>query len=252
MLARIGWIAAALAAGLLLQIAVQINMLHWLPDFPVYLGLALLAAATALAAAPLALVSTPQQASAATARPVVPLWLPRLIVSASSVLAIAHAALALGSSSTAIEWWRNAALWPALLMGVSTCVLTGPRWKSLLIILLLGEGAAALLGCWYAPNSGEPQSLRGYQYVLAAALVSVVALLAAIAAEPRLCRDWLVWALVLASAALGVVCLARPDTEQAQPLMLGVAALRLALLVVAANRWLKLAAQNPAPFARKP
>jgi hypothetical protein len=48
MLRRLGWFGCALSAGLLLQIAIQIRALGWLPDFPVYIALAVLAGLAAI------------------------------------------------------------------------------------------------------------------------------------------------------------------------------------------------------------
>jgi len=239
MLARLGWIGTAIATGLLLQIAVQIKMLQWLPEFPVYLGLAMLAAvAASLAALPLMLTKglPPRR----------PSWRRTLAIAGLVPLTmVVHTLLAAKSSSSAVEWWRNVALGPALFAGAVACVLTGPGWKSLFALWPLGEGAAAILACWYAPSSGEAQSMRAYQYVLVAAVISVLAQLPTAVMEPRFRPAWSLWAYVATTAGLALICLAQPETEAAQPLMLGVAALRLFVLIVAVNRWLKLAADGP-------
>lgn len=242
MLARFGWIGTTLAVGLLLQIAVQINALHWLPDFPVYLGLALLSAVAAVVAAPVASVAmarkslTPGDA---------PRWLRVLALAGFAAAALIHAVLAARSSSSALEWWRNVLLWPALLCGIVACVLAGPSWQSLLFLWPLGEGVASLLASWYAPSLGESQSLQAYQSVLLTALVSVLSMLPGVIAVPRWRGSWSLWTYILASVALAVVCFVQPDTERAQPLMLGVGWLRLGALMTAVNRWLKLVAEDP-------
>jgi hypothetical protein len=242
MLARLGWIGTALATGLLLQIAVQINALHWLPDFPVYLGMAMLSAAVAVLAAPIAAVA----AARGTQSPgKAPRWPHRLALAGFAAAAAIHAVLAARSSSSALEWWRNVALWPALLCGIAACVLASLKWQPLLFLWPLGESVASLSASWYAPSLGESQSLRAYQYVLIAALVSVLSLLPGVIAQPRWRGSWSLWTYVLASVALAVVCFVQPDTERAQPLMLSVGLLRLGLLVAAVNRWLKLVAADP-------
>lgn len=229
MLARIGWIGSALATGLLLQIAVQINLLHWLPDFPIYLGLALLSATIAALAAPFASTTTVPA----------PPWMNPCARVCFASFEVVHAVLAAKSSSSFVEGWRNIMLWPALAIGILACVFNGPRWLSLPILWPLGEAAAAILACWYAPSLGEPQSLRAYQYVLLAAIFSIVLSLAIASAEPGLRKNRSLWGFVVASLAFGLICLAQPDAERAQPLMLAMGVLRLGLIMLAANRWLK-------------
>jgi len=244
MLERLGWIGTAISAGLLLQIAVQINGLHWLPDFPVYLGLALLAGGTAVGASLLLFAAAASKSARSGSSPA-PFWVRMLVIGGFASLAIVHAVLAVGSSSTAVEWWRNAMLWPAALAGISVCVLTGPRWKSLLVLWPLGEAAAALLGCWYAPNSGESHSLRAYQYVLAAALISAAVLLPAILFDARCRRSWSLWGFAAASLAMPLVCLLQPDTAHAQGFLSAVALLRLGMVLIAVDR--SLASDRDAP-----
>lgn len=239
MLARLGWIGTALAAGLLLQIAVQINALHWLPDFPVYVALAMLAAVAAGLAAPALMLRKGLP-------PRRPSWRRMLAISwFVPVTMVVHGLLAAKSSSSTLEWWRNIALWPALLAGATACVLTGPRGKSLLILWPLGEAAASILACWYAPSSGESQSLRAYQYVLIAAMISLLALLPVAISGPRWRTDWSWWGFAVTTVALGLVCLWRRETEPAQSLMMALAALRLGMLVLAVDRWLKQFAESP-------
>src|SRR5215211_7336032 len=106
MLSRPGWIGCALATGLLLQIGVQIRWLRWLPDFPIYLALALVAGGAAVAAG--AFLSAAAARKRSTGRP--PLWLQIAAIGGFALLAIFHAALAARASSSAVEWWRNALL----------------------------------------------------------------------------------------------------------------------------------------------
>jgi hypothetical protein len=232
MLARLGWIGTALAAGLLLQIVVQINALHWLPEFPVYLALAMLAAVSAGLAAPALMLTKGLP-------PRRPSWRRTLAIAGFvPVTMVIHGLLAAKASSSAIEWWRNVALWPALLAGATACVLTGPGWRSLLFLWPLGEAAACILACWYAPSFGESSSWRGYQYVLVAALITAAFLLSLGLLEPRWRRRWSLWLLLAATFALPLICLIQPDTEAGQPWMLGVAVVRFGLLVIAVDRWL--------------
>lgn len=227
MLARLGWIGCSTATGLLLQIALQIQWLHWLPDFPIYPALALLAGGMAMVAAPMLFV---RSASKSAARGGKGKYFAKLLLLAGfALLAIVHAALAARSSSTAVEGWRNLLLWLALLAGLAACVLTF-RWpKALLSTWSLGEAAVAILACWYAPSLGESHSLRAYQYVLVAALLTALALIP-VWLTGREWTQWPLWGTLLATAALPLICLVQPDPEQAQSVMALAGALRFALI----------------------
>src|SRR4051812_30334429 len=104
MLERWSHLACALATGLLLQIAVQIRALHWLPDFPIYIALALLAGAAAICG-----VGAPFRNRSIVGAVLGVVFL---------ICAEGHAALAL-SESLAMERWRDLILWPALICGLA-------------------------------------------------------------------------------------------------------------------------------------
>lgn len=221
MLTRLGWIGIALATGLLLQIVVQIRWLQWLPDFPIYPALAMLASAVALFAMPLAALRGGR-----------PAWTSGAVFVA---LAIAHAALAAVASSSALEWWRDVVLWPALVAGIAACALTAPRRPiTPLAIWCLGEAAVTILACWYAPSRGESYSLRAYQYVLIGGLATVAF------GSPRLWLEqmrWITWfyglTLVVPQQGMLVTCLLLSDPDQAQGILLGLSALRFVLFASA-------------------
>lgn len=237
MLSRFGWIGVALATGLLLHIAVQIQRLHWLPDFPLYPGLALLAGGVALLSVPMLVPSAAGNSA--------PSWWRIAATAGFAPLAICHAVLAANASSSAIEWWRDALLWPALLVGVAACWSNKPTWQTLPLVWSLGEAAVAVLACWYAPSWGESQSWRAYQTVIAAAFISFVALLPVVIASASLRKSWALWGFAIASLALPLICLIQPEAERAQSLINGVAILRLLLLLAAVWRWLAIVAAIP-------
>ena len=162
-------ISCCLAAGLLVQIAVQIKLLRWLPDFPAYDALAITAGVICPFVLPLVWTArrrAPQRAlfSGLLFSSVLAMFL---------LLAVAHAVLAARSSSTAIQAWRNLALWPALGFGMASCLMLEPAravgrtahfrgglmWS-------LGEAFAALIAAWCAPSFGESTNLATYQYVI--------------------------------------------------------------------------------------
>lgn len=240
-LERCGWLANALAAGLLLQIAMQIRLLGWLPDFPIYLALALLAGIAAMVG-----VFTPFRS-----RPKVAALLALVFLAAAET----HAALALNDSS-AMERWRDRILWPTLVCGLGSCLMLGQRWpRSLLLIWTLGEATAAILGCWYAPSLGESPTLRANRYVLIAGGISLLGGIAVVGTGPRSSTAWQFLATLFISLLLLLVAsLARPIPAEAQPLLMGQAALRFILLVSVANRWLqsdatKTGEEKPSPDA---
>jgi hypothetical protein len=161
---------------------------------------------------------------------------------AFALLAVVHAALAANAESTAIERWRNLLLWPALAAGfVASLSSRGQHWSLLLLLIwTLGEAAAAVLACWYAPSLGEPPTLRANRYVLIAGLVSLIGSSTVLVVGRRSSPGWTFFiAQLLLLLTLLAVCLVRTIPSDAQPSLMGLAALRFALLVYLGNRWLK-------------
>lgn len=221
MLARLGWIGCSFASGCLLQVATQIHALHWLPDFPIYLFIAILAGGMALVATPVAVMRSSW-----------PVW---LCGGAFVLLAATHAVLAGMSSSSVLEWWRNVVFWPTLVAGLTTCFLISRSWLATSCATWsLGEAAATLLACWYAPSFGESQSLRAYQTALIGMLVTlVVCYPRLLPASPFPHRGWYLQGLILPALGMVLACWLLPDPEQAQRAMLILAGLRVAWLAMA-------------------
>jgi hypothetical protein len=223
MLKRLGWLGCTLATGLLLHILVQIRWLHWLPEFPGYPALAGLAGIIALVAAPLALIGTS--------------WRTRGSVASFMLLAVVLAGLAGASSSTAIDRWRDFALWFALASGVITCCSLGPWRISLLALWPLASAVTGMFAILYAPSLGESLSWRAYQSVLLAgtitALHSLLLPLTGASCQAR----WIAAAVLPGPPLLmGVVCLALPESARAGSVLFVVAAVQLVELLIAAYR----------------
>ena len=221
MLARLGWIGCAFATGCLLQVAIQIHALHWLPDFPIYLFIAALAGGMALVATPAAVIGSSRLT-----------WVCGVIF---VLLAATHAVLAGMSSSTVFEWWRNIVFWPTLAAGLATCFLISRSWLATSCATWsLGEAAVALLACWYAPSFGESHSLRAYQFVLLGMLIKLVACYPRILpTSPFPHRGWYLQGLIIPSLGMVLACWLLPDPDQAQRAMLILAGLRIAWLAMA-------------------
>jgi hypothetical protein len=215
---RLAWIGCTLAAGLLLQIALQIRALHWLPDFPIYLALAILAAAVAVPAAPLAVIRRP--------------WLVWISSASFLVLAVVHAVLAIMSSSTAMEWWRDLILWPALAAGIVLSLPLSRSWPaSARTIWSLGEGGASLLACGYAPSFGETHSLRAYEYVLFSGVITMLVAGSHVWQQRKRSLAWVhATVLIGPTAIMLLLCLILPDPANAQSALMLLAALRILLL----------------------
>jgi hypothetical protein len=165
----VGHLALCLATGLLVQIVAQIKLLMWLPDFPTYDALALVAGVFALIASLSLLPSRHVRHPLTTC-----LWGVLFVA-----LALSHAGLAAKSASLVVQQWRDIALWPTLVSGLAACLVLPFPQRSiasrLLIIWTLGEAFVAIFAAWYAPSFGEATNFATFRYLLYQMLITTAA-----------------------------------------------------------------------------
>jgi hypothetical protein len=145
-------------------------------------------------------------------------------------------------------------LWLALICGLVTCSLLGKRWPlSLFLVWTLGEAAATILACWYAPSLGEPPSLRSNRYMLLVGVISLLGGTLVLCQAPRSAAGWRFVLMLLASLLILIAaCFVHTDPGDAQALLMGLATLRFVLLAYAGYHWLpsdatKTGEEQPSP-----
>jgi hypothetical protein len=179
-----GYLGVCLATGLLWQIVVQIKLLAWLPDFPTYDLLAMLAAVTAVGATPLGVRGMDRRSERKVAWGLGSLFM---------LFALLHAGLAAKSASLAVQAWRDTVLWPTVLLGAAACLLMKPPGARVFSVAAiawsLGAACVSLFATWYAPSLGEATPLATYRFLLYEAGVSAALLTLAWGHEHWLARQ---------------------------------------------------------------
>jgi hypothetical protein len=194
--ARVGWLACCVATGLLLQIAVQIKLLSWLPDFPVYDMLASFPAIIVVWAVPMCL----WRANKAQC----------IVAGLFFALTITHFALTLLSSSSLYLYWRDVMYWPTLALGLATCWMTAPAAechgkRSLLsvpsFVWTLGEAFTSPAAILVATSAGESTNSATYRFVIYAAWLTTFFTMAVWLVDWRMQRALALRPLAIASLA---------------------------------------------------